>query len=256
MRTRNNNQNQNQTQPTAQRPGEQVAATQPRQRTANNQGGRSITTLSRITAVAVAIAVIAAIFAAYGIWRASTSEAVLASETVDVIAASTDLPAGKVIEAQDLTVITYPKAALPTGASEEPETILGKTTVAPVSKNTVITSSVLTGAGSETLSAQIEAGKVATSVIVNQQTGLSGLVHQGDKVDVYSVVSGEGTVADVIARDCTVLALNASLDGYSPDYSGVTLEMTPEEASMVAPDAMSGHIVLVMKPAAVEANAQ
>ena len=206
--------------------------------------------MSRITAVAVAVAFIAVAFGVYGVWRSAASEAVLHEETTSVLVAATEMPAGHVVEASDLRAAALPKSAVPGGAATSTADVVGKTTVAPVPMNSVMTSSAVTGAGSETLAAAIEPGMVATTVVVNQQTGLSGQIHQGDKVDVYAIIDGEGNPSLIIARNATVLSLNASMAGYTAEYTSVTLEVTENEASMIAPVAAGGHAVLVMKPKA------
>ena len=213
---------------------------------------QAVSRLSRLTAIAAMLAIIAIAFGVYGMWRATTSEAVLTEETASVIVAATDLEAGHVVEAADLKAIQMAKSAIPSRAAYNAADVVGKTTTTPIAKNTAFTQAMTTGTGADTLAASIASDKVATTIVVNQQSGLAGMVHQGDVVDVYATDAENGDPSRVVARGATVLALNSSLNAYSPEYTAVTLEMTSGEAIETVPAAASGHIALVMQPKAKE----
>jgi|GEM_PF-1911953 len=212
--------------------------------------GRSVTALSRIAAVAAAIAIVAVVFGAYGMLKASASEAALEEETVTVLVTATEIPAGKVIDYGDVTSAAVQRTAVPAGAVTSTDEVIGKTAIAPIAKNSTLTGTMLTGAGSETLAAVVEPAHVAITISVNQQSGLAGLIHQGDSVDVYSTANGDAGTAKLIAGNCSVLALNSSLAAYTSEYTAVTLQVSETEAAEVASASTGGHIALVMRSAA------
>ena len=79
----------------------------------------------------------------------------------------------------------------------------------------------------------------AASIAVNSETGVAGLVRQGDYVDVLA----EG---GALIEGVRVLALDAQLTGDITQYSTVTLEMSVLDAGAVQAAQMDNPVRLVL----------
>ena len=128
------------------------------------------------------------------------------------------------------------------GVVADLEAVVGKTATANIPANAQVTQSNLAGEGNTTALAEaLEPGFVAVSVAVNSETGVAGLVRQGDRVDVLA----EGST---IIEDARILALDAQLSGEITQYSTVTLEVTEGQAGDIQAAQMDGAVRLALNP--------
>src|SRR5688572_1118860 len=110
--------------------------------------------------------------------------------TTPVVVAATDLPVGSALRADQLRVIAWPSDAVPTGAFQDPQALLQRGLIQPVTQHEAILPSKLApkeaGAG---LPPVIPEGMRALSVRVNDVIGVAGYVLPGTRVDVVATVS-------------------------------------------------------------------
>lgn len=163
------------------------------------------------------------------------------------VVATAAIPSGTVVGAEDVRLADVPETYLAEGAAEDLASVVGKTATANIPANAQVAQSNLAGEGNATALAEaVEPGFVAASIAVNSETGVAGLVRQGDYVDVLA----EG---GAVVQGARVLALDAQLAGEITQYSTVTLEVTAEQAADVQAAQMDGAVRLVLNSRVAEA---
>ncbi|MBU8908039.1 Flp pilus assembly protein CpaB [Desertibacillus haloalkaliphilus] len=102
----------------------------------------------------------------------------------------------------------------------------------------------------------IEEGKRAISIAVGEVEGVAGHILPGNFVDVISIVPTDErrTTADILLEQVKVLAVGHALAAnpevaqpQPTNYQNVTLELTPEEAAVLAFYDHEGSIVLMLR---------
>lgn len=121
--------------------------------------------------------------------------------TTAVLTASRDLPAGTVLDADDLEPTGFAPDSVPFGASEDP---LGHTLAAPLRRGEPVTDVRLVGAA---LTAG-DADLVALPIRI-PDAGAVDLLTVGDRIDLIAT-DPQGSGAQVVAVDVPVLALPAA----------------------------------------------
>lgn len=183
--------------------------------------------LTYLTSLSCALTIGSLVFATASVTGSQSELAKLQAETVPVVVASQPINPGATIGAESLSVVNIPKPYTATDAIRDIEGALGKVATSPIPANGQLTATSLAGAqGATTLALALEANAVATSVSVDAQTGIAGLLRQGDFVDVLA----EGAV---IVENVRVLALDASLSESAGEYATVTIEVSVEQAGVI-----------------------
>lgn len=196
--------------------------------------------------------------------------------TTQVLVATRDLEIGTKIAASDMRWQVWPEAAIAkpyftvAGAPKAPEELTGGIVRAVIYANSPITLGKIlkTGAGGF-MSAILEGGKRAVGVKVTPDTGAAGFILPGDRVDVLHATRpaqgdaqespASGVVAPklnsrtiienvrVLAIDQTVSDPKAGAAASSVIGKTATLELSPEEAEILASAAMDGIISLSLR---------
>src|SRR5438067_1166021 len=121
--------------------------------------------------------------------------------TRHVVVANADLSIGRALRSEDLTIVDWPKSAIPEGAFENPSDIVTRGLIASVVKHEVILPAKLASkeAGSG-LPPIIPPGKRALSVRVNEVIGVAGYVLPGTHVDVLTTANPTSRAEDVTTK--------------------------------------------------------
>lgn len=195
-----------------------------RRATPEEEAAKTVRILSRISAALAAVTVGAVAFAIVFVGSAQGKIALLDANTTSVVTAIAPIEAGVVIQDSMLTVQDVPSYACVEGAIADPSSIVGRRAIGPIPTNAQVGESMLSGSQApSSLADALEPQKVAVSLAVDAETGLSGLVKQGDTVD---VLSESGCAAEGLK----VLAVDSSLDESQPGYTTVTLQCDRAEA--------------------------
>src|SRR5262249_39923845 len=109
-----------------------------------------------------------------------------------IVVASKDLPFGSIIERQSLKPVPWPKASIPAGSvTNVDDLFMGATkpgdriALALIGHDEPLTQAKVSGFGAKpTMSRQVEMGKRAISIAVNDVVGVAGFVLPGDRVDI------------------------------------------------------------------------
>lgn len=165
--------------------------------------------------------------------------------TSEVLVVNQTVPAGAEITADMLSVASVPNSQVVEGAVTKADVDNPSETGSPIGKHAatymprgtqVSASSIAWAANPSSLAGAIESGHEAVSVSVDAQTGVGGMLHVGDLVRVITPTGDEigGDGVATVVESCRVAAVGADFsDGSTGDYSCVTLELSPADATKV-----------------------
>jgi pilus assembly protein CpaB len=163
-------------------------------------------------------------------------------ETVQIVVAAEKLSLGNRLTQQQLRIANWPKANLPEGRFSDPNEIIGRGVIVPMSANEPILDSKLAskeaGAG---LSSAIPEGMRAVSVRVNDIIGVAGFVVPGSHVDVIivGIPNPNGAMTSkIFLENVQILAAGQNVErdvnGKPQSSQVVTVLVTPEDAQKLA----------------------
>ena len=209
------------------------------------------------TLIVVALAVVLATLASYGVYRAIQQIPVreVPIATNFAVVAKDMLPVGTVIDSQQVTLVAWPADAPVAGGFSTIEDVAGRGLVASVVQNEPITESKLAPRGSGGgLPPSIPQGMRAMSVKVNDVIGVSGFTLPGTRVDVVVTVRPDDeSISRVVVSNVQVLASGTRFDqdaaraGQAVQAAVVTLLVTPEDAERIALAQNEGQIMLALR---------
>lgn len=211
---------------------------------------RSKTTLT----LALVLGLLAALAGYAGLKATATQVAANSSKNyVPVVVTATDLTFGTKLDRAQLRVVRYPKESIPNGAFSSIDSVAGQTTKIFLAAREPITNLKLSSRGGG-LSMLVRPGMRATSLEVNQVSGVSGFVLPGDKIDVLCTVDGRGsseeTVTKTILQNAEVLASGqktAQQDNKPITVQAVTILVDPAGAEKLALALHEGRLHLVLR---------
>ena len=196
-------------------------------------------TLPNGRAITGALLVVVAVLGLFVAYRSSTL-----IRTVDYLVARRDVPAGRVITVDDLALapmVLYAGSA--THAFRQPEDVLGKVALVPMSTGALVERQALADAASSTPGRRL-------SVELEPSQALNGRLEVGDRVDIVSAPTGE-VPASILERDSLVTAVDGLGEG-GVEVGGssarvtVTLAVPGEDAARAIIDARAhGTITLI-----------
>ena len=179
---------------------------------------------------------------------ASTSK-----QFVPVVVSATDLTFGTKLVMAQLRVFRYPKESVPAGAFSDIDSVAGQTIKIFLAAREPITATKLSSRGGG-LSMLVRSGLRATSLEVNQVSGVSGFVLPGDRVDVLCTVDGRGSKEEAVTRtilqNAEVLASGQRTnqqDNKPITVQAVTILVDPVGAERLALGLHEGKLHLVLR---------
>jgi pilus assembly protein CpaB len=189
-------------------------------------------------------------------------QAAPAVELGTVVVAAKSLPFGAPIVKETLKTVEWPKVSIPQGAFANVDEIYAGATapgdriaLALINTDEPITHVRVSGFGAKpTLSRQVENGKRAISIRVDDVVGVAGFVLPGDRVDVM-LTRRIGTAAnnlrtEIILQDITILGIDQSADQAADKpivARTATVEVTPEQAQKVILAQQAGSLSLALR---------
>src|SRR5688500_10073607 len=198
----------------------------------------------------------ASAFSTYRYVQATPTTA--SAKTTPVVVAASSLDLGAALRAEDLRTINWPSEAVPSGTFSNPQELVGRGLISPVSQNEPLLPSKLApvGAGAG-LPPMIPDGMRAVSVRVNDVIGVAGYVLPGSKVDVLVTVSPTNDTKDMtsklILNNVTVLTAGTRIerdvekDNKPISVSVVTLLVDPLQAEALTLASTEGKIQLALR---------
>jgi pilus assembly protein CpaB len=185
----------------------------------------------------------------------SGAPAAPAIASTSVVVATELLPLGIALEPQHMRAIPWPGDGVPVGAFSDPGAIVGWVTRSSFVPNEPFLPDKLANPQTPgVLPLMIPPGMRATSVRVNEVTGISGFVTPGSKVDVIATMASEqaegGKEAFTLLENVEVLAIAQTMeqrDNKPTLANTVTLLVSPEEAERVTLAGNEGTLQLVLR---------
>lgn len=225
--------------------------------------------MKRTRILALLLAVVVMIMMTIVLLPKSTDEKPKEETKKTVIVAKQPIPAYAELTAEMLEKVEYPESAVAPNAVLDLESAIGCTTLVEISAQEILMSNHLLNEGNVVggLALLLKDGMRAMSVRVDDVTGVSNLLKVGNKVDVIVVLdapkkeeeaddeeketTGTEVVATMLLENIEVIALNTALignpvddDGY-PNYTTVTLAVTPQDAVSLAFACHEGTVYLI-----------
>ncbi|HWS54821.1 MAG TPA: Flp pilus assembly protein CpaB, partial [Pyrinomonadaceae bacterium] len=185
-----------------------------------------------------------------------------------VVVAKVDIPLGTQVVAEQLMKVQYPSNAVPDGAFEAEEKVVGRVVVTTLAAKEPITDFKLAAEGSAAgLSAVIPEGYRAMTVKVDDVIGVAGFIQPGAMVDVLTVIQppDEGMhrnpISKIVLQNVKVLASGQNMDKpknerEAESVRAVTLQVTPDQAEKLALASVEGKLRLVMRNTADQGDEQ
>ena len=190
-----------------------------------------------VAATAVVVGVGSILFSSWQLLQAKSLQAANEADLKTVLVASRAISAGDSILASDLVEAQVPSSYVPAGAVEpgHASELVGKSAVVSLSKGLPVSAGSVRGSSQpSSLATAIESDtRVAYGVAVDDTSGMSPLIHVGDRVNV--IAETENGDIRTIVSNVRVLALNGQLSGSSENgYDRVVLEVSQDQATTIA----------------------
>ncbi len=176
-----------------------------------------------------------------------------------VTVARIDLPWGKHITEDMVTLVPFPVDYLPEGHFTETEALVGRIPRAEIRRNEPVLEHKLAALEASTggVAAIMDPGKRAMAVRVDDEIGVAGFVKPGDRVDLYATLKdrgdeGEGAFTKLVLAHTLVLAIGTEMVRMGEEdeprpVKVITLEVTPEEGEKLAFAAVQGKFRLALR---------
>jgi pilus assembly protein CpaB len=214
------------------------------------------------TLIVLAVAVIAAGIAAYGVYGAVQNMPVREVEvaSVPVVVASEPIPVGTRLTADHLRVAAWPARNPVPGAFSDPKQAIDRGVIATIAQNEPVTAFKVAGPESGSgLPPVIPEGMRAMSIRVNEIVGVAGFVVPGTHVDVVLSVANPGPphgtepMARTVVSNLLVLTAGTRFDtaegrgGEAQRVAVVTLAVLPEDGERIALASTQGTLSLALR---------
>jgi pilus assembly protein CpaB len=196
-------------------------------------------------------------FGTYQYMQAAPASTAPGVKTVSVLVAASDMDLGAEVRREDLRAIQWPADAVPMGAFSNPDELVGRGLIQPVTQNEAFLPAKLApmGAGAG-LPPIIPEGYRALSVRVNDVVGVAGYVLPGTRVDIVATVNPtqrpEDVQTKVILTNVQVLTAGTKIErddaeGKPIAVSVVTLLVDPGQAERLTLASTEGKIQLALR---------
>jgi pilus assembly protein CpaB len=210
------------------------------------------------TLIVVAIAIVLAGAASFGVYRAIERIPVREVEVAhhQAVVARRALPLGAMLTKEDVKLVAWPSSDPLPGGFTKVEDVLDRGLIVPILENEPLSESKLApteaGAG---LPPTIPAGMRAISVKVNEVIGVAGFTVPGTRVDVLAMVRQDReSMSRIVVSNVQVLTSGTRFDQEASRKDGkpikttvVTLAVTPTDAERIALAASDGEIILALR---------
>lgn len=192
-----------------------------------------------------------------------------AMQTVEVLVAAVDLPAGSALRAEDLRWQIWPAEAASdayirySARPTAPKDLTGTVLRAPLRAGMPVLDDQVGDTGNGFLSGVLTPGMRAVAIPVSAERTAGGFILPNNRVDVLLVITCQnvancidGVEVRTILQNVRVLAIDQS--GTDPDKSALvgktaTLELSPADAERIVAAEAAGKLSLVLRASSDEA---
>lgn len=173
----------------------------------------------------------------------------------DVYVVNKQMRYGQRLTIDDVKLVRWPVSAIPEGAFASEEALFPEGTDVPrailrtMEPDEAVLAPKVTGAGEEAgVSSRLSPGMRAFTIVTNAQTGVSGFLRPGDRVDVYWTGSAQGRgVTQLIDANIRIIAINQSAEEDVSEGTiarTVTVEVNPRQVASLAQAQQTGRLSL------------
>ncbi|MEO0356714.1 MAG: Flp pilus assembly protein CpaB [Pseudomonadota bacterium] len=182
--------------------------------------------------------------------------------TAKVIIAARPLRYGELVRPQDVAIVDWPSTALPPGAMATlnalfPTPGADRFVVRAMERGEPVLAVKVTEPGQDAgIRSQLVRGMRAFAINVDVQTGVSGFLRPGDRVDVYWTGSAPATngrrgpnITQLIDRSLPIIAVDQSADAQANGATiarTITVQVTPQQVAALAQAQTSGRLSLAL----------
>jgi len=145
---------------------------------------------------------LAALCAGLAVWFGIDSMSAAQPPTVVLVTAAHDLASGTTIDADDLRRTRFSPGSVPAAAIRDPEVVVGRSLVAPLSRGQAVTTGQLLGKGA--LAGYPESAAIGLRI---PDADAAALLDPGDRVDLIASDPQGDAEPERLVRDAVVLAL-------------------------------------------------
>lgn len=210
--------------------------------------------------ISLGLAIIVAFFTSlliYNYLQRSTRIVEIRLETLPVATAVADIGWGTQITKEMIKQVDFLKTTAPPGCFSDGDSAVGRVAIFPIRANEPILESRLAPASIKAggVAAVVSTKKRAIAVKVDKVIGVSGFIHQGNRVDVLVTIPTGKTsepVTKTVLENILVLTVGLELEKKGKeekpsDVDVITLEVTPEEGEKLALAAAEGKLQLALR---------
>lgn len=183
-----------------------------------------------------------------------------ANVTVAMLVSASDIPRGRILNAQDVSIQMVAPAKAPSAALRRTEDAQGHMALAPITAGTPILSNQISAETVAGLSVRVPQSYRAYSIPVSEAEIAGGFVQANDHVDLYVTLpsalftetqkAGDRSKASLLLQGALVLAVGAKLknDGSpTPGVRTVTLALSSDQLAKVALASRLGTISFAIR---------
>lgn len=190
-------------------------------------------------------------------------------QTASVVVAASSIPADTPISASMLKTIQLPPEAITDGAVSDQSQIIGKMAKSEIFTGEQLLPQKLVSTGdaeSMKLAYAVEPGMRAITMAVDETSGLAYMLTPGDRIDIIGEFIGQepSTTGDteetikishtiMLMENITVLAVDNVLseegkfESDKPEYTTLTLEVTPTQAMELSEAQFEGQLRAILR---------
>ncbi len=199
----------------------------------------------------------AAAYLARSVLKTQMNAAVALPPPGHIVIAAEALAYGAALSAENVSEVPWYTDTLPEGAFATKDDLLGggrRIVLSPLKRGEPVLHSKVTGPGQRaSLAMQLEDGKRAVTVQVDDVRGVAGFVLPGDFVDIIMIAddvsSKRQSYSDILLEHVKVLAIDqlaGEVEGKPTVARAVTLEVTKEQAQKILLATNVGKLSLVL----------
>jgi pilus assembly protein CpaB len=170
-----------------------------------------------------------------------------------IVVAATDLTIGTRLDKESLALAEWPRANVPKGAFEDIAQVEGRVAVTPMITGTPVLAAELAAPGSGAgLVAIIKPGMRAMAIRVDEVVGVGGFILPNTFVDIIAIdkKARKNKKARIFLHKIQILAIAQETfteEGKPKVVRTVTMELSPENAELLAEKTHEGPIQLVLR---------
>lgn len=225
--------------------------------------------------IVIALAIVCGAAAAVGvnqfISRQAQARALTEVKATPVLVSKRVVSRGEVIKADMVEQVDWPEGLVPDGAATRPEDVVGRTALTTIMQREPMFIGKLTGpggGGASFVSSIVKPGMRAYTIQAKgPSSSVAGFVRPGDRVDVLLTLRGGttdetgGGSATTLLQAVEILAIDQILDSNADTlkmfemwakgdkFTSVTLQVTPEQASLLFLGQSNGELSLALRNA-------